>query len=156
MNSSTTKKRRVDEGGHPSSSSVADEDRFLMQTLNQLLDSNRTQMAMMSSMQGEITRLTVKCDRMERSIDTMQRTQNANYNSTNQIKRTIKSMQMAQNTISQNTNSRFDDVDNKQKYHEVLIKNQQWKYAAPRPSHEYWNTVGVDEDDVLCFLFVIS
>ena len=100
---------------------------------------------MMSSMKGEIIRLTEKCDRMERSIDTMQRTQFANLNTTNHMKQTINAMQTAQTTHSQNTNSRFDDMDNKQKYHEVLLKNQQWKYLAPRPPEEYWD--GLDEDE---------
>ena len=102
-------------------------------------------MQMMSSMKGEITRLTEKCDRMERSIDTMQTTQNANYNTTNQMKRTINAMQTAQTTHSQNTNSRFDDVDNKQKYHEILLRNQQWKYSAPHLSDEYWDDLDEDE-----------
>ena len=30
--------------------------------------------------------------------------------------------------------TRFDDVENRQKYHEVLLKNQQWKYSAPYPN----------------------
>ena len=46
-------------------------------------------------------------------------------------------------------NSRFDDVDNKQKYHEVLLKNQQWKYSAPRPSGEYWDEEEEDAEEFL-------
>ena len=76
MNS--TKKRRVDEGGgggeqssnggglvHEELKSISSHMTSMMQTLNQLVDSNRTQMAMMSSMQGEITRLTEKCDEIK-------------------------------------------------------------------------------------------
>lgn len=145
MNSSLKKKRRVDEGGGHLLPSVGDEDR-LMQTLNELLDSNRTQMAMMSSMQdemkglkGEIIRLTEKCNDMNKSI-----IQTNDY--CNQMKKSNQIMQVTQSNISDNMNSRFDDMDNKQKYHEVLLKNQQWKYSAPRPSEEYWDSVDEDED----------
>ena len=36
-------------------------------------------------------------------------------------------------------------MDNKQKYHEILLRNQQWKYSAPHLSDEYWDDLDEDE-----------
>ena len=149
MNSA--KKRRVGEGGGGAEQSnscglVHEELKALSSYMTKMMEHNRDMMDMMKSMQGEIARLTNESNKMKQTMDTMHRTQNANYNTTNQMKQTINAMQTAQTTNSRNTNSRFDDVDNKLNYHEVLLKNQQWKYSAPRPSEEYWNnTVGEDE-----------
>ena len=41
-------------------------------------------------------------------------------------------------------NSRFDKVEDKQMYHEVLLKNQKWVYSARRPSQEYWDRLEGD------------
>ena len=149
MSSNNTKKRRVGVGGGDDAPSLHSDDgehnnRLVHDELRTLLSSHMTNMLqMMSSMQGEITRLTEKCDRMEKSIHGMKESQKMN-NSTNQI-HTINALQVTQNTISENMNSRFDDLDNKLKYHEVLLRNQQWKYSAPRPSREYWDSVEDDE-----------
>ena len=50
--------------------------------------------------------------------------------------------------------SRFDHVENKLNYHEVLTKNQQWKYSAPRPSDDYWEEIWdeVTDDEAENFL----
>lgn len=158
LSSNNTKKRRVgvSGGGDDTLPLLADgenDNRLVHEELKTISSHMTNMMQMMSSMQGEITRLTEKCDRMEKSIDTMQRTQIANHNTTNQMKQTINAMQTTQTTNSQNTNSRFDVMDNKLNYHEVLLKNQQWKYSAPRPSEEYWESaeddVAVDAEDFL-------
>ena len=47
-----------------------------------------------------------KCDAMERSLQNHSENQSA-------------------------MDSRFDDAENRQKYHEVLLKNQKWEYAVP-------------------------
>lgn len=37
--------------------------------------------------------------------------------------------------------SRLDDVENRQKYHEVLLKNHKWEYSAPNPPNGSSHTV---------------
>jgi len=37
-------------------------------------------------------------------------------------------------TMETTINSRFDEVNDKLKYHDILLQNQKWKYSAPRPS----------------------
>jgi len=146
-NTNNTKKRRVGkEGDNDGASggerqvdrSVRDELKSLSSHMTSMMEHSRMQtqnmtnmMQMMQGMQGEITRLTEKCDRMEKSIEVMNESQNK--------------MQVTQNTISENMNSRFDDVDNEQKYQLVLLRNQQWNYSAPRPPATYWYTIGEDE-----------
>ena len=140
-NTDSAKKRRVgDEGGgvgtfgeNNMDGLVQEELRTISSHMTNMMEQSRMQtenmtnmVQMMKCMQGEIARLTEKCDGMEKSIEVMKESQNNN-------------MQVAQTTISANMNSRFDDVDNKQQYHEVLLRNQRWKYSAPRPSEEYWD-----------------
>ena len=49
-----------------------------------------------------------------------------------------------------------DSVHKKLKYHEILLKNQKWKYSAERPSWEYWETDlwddNADEEEAEGFL----
>ena len=42
---------------------------------------------------------------------------------------------------------KFKKVDDKLKYHEILLKNQKWKYSAPFPSDDYWQNLDEDEDE---------
>ena len=117
--------------------------------MNEMMGHNRLQtqnmtnmMHMMKSMQGEITSLRNKNDGMEKL---MQKTLAKCDNLENMLLERFDSMDDNQNTISDDMNSRFDDVDKKQNYHEVLLRNQQWKYSAPRPPATYWYTIGEDE-----------
>jgi len=134
--SSSTKKRRVegeddtaieggtDGGGSGSDSSVSDQLKTMSSQMSEMLQ-------LMKGMREEITQLTMKCNSMEE----LQRKQNTTIGD-------IKS------TLDDRVDERFDDVENtlytvskKQKYHDVLLKNQKWEYSAPSPSQEYWNNV---------------
>ena len=73
MSSNNIKKRRVDVGGSdaPPSLPTEGENNGAVHDELKMISSHMTNMMqMMSSMKGEIIRLTEKCDRMERSIDT--------------------------------------------------------------------------------------
>ena len=96
---------------------------------------------------------------MKLKMEAMQRTQIANHNTTMstvlQMQNTMQTITGLQHVhseqITHNTksvNSRFDVAYNKQKYHEELLKNQQWKYSAPRLSTGYWNGLGENEGAV--------
>ena len=110
--------------------------------MDELLNHTRLQtesmsnmIQMMKGMQGEIKQLTEKCNGMEK---TMQQTKDKCI----QMEKSIHTMHNKQSTMI----SRFDLVENKLNYHEVLTKNQQWKYSAPRPAEEYWEDIW-DEDN---------
>ena len=164
MSSNNAKKRRAGLGG--GDDAPPENSNGLVHEELKMISSHMTSMMnMMSSMKGEITRLTEKCDRMEKSIEVMKESQNniqviqntISENNMNSrfdgvedkldchklLKNANQIIEVTQSTISDNMNSRFDDMDNKQMYHEILLKNQQWKYSAPRPSEEYWHTVDV-------------
>ena len=123
-NNNDAKKRRADDGGSVVAAAAAavetpsSKDDKLMSALHQLLDQNSTQMAMIKNMQGDITSMKGEITQLREKCDGMEKIML----------------------------SRFDGVDNKQKYHEVLMQNQKWNYSAPRPSQEYWNTI--DDADV--------
>ena len=119
------KKRRVDEGGTVGCGGRQGRDDKLMAAIHQLLDQNRTQMVMMASMkdemksmQGDITSMKGEITQLREKCDGMEKIML----------------------------SRFDVVDNKQKYHRVLLQNQKWKYSAPRPSQQYWDSLDEDGD----------
>ena len=119
-NGDQRKKRRVDNGvGFAPLSAGRDGGRedglaeVLLSTMNKLLDQNRSMESKidmmkveMKEMKEEMNTLGDKCDTMEKSLSEF-RSQNASH---------------------------FDDVENRQKYHEVLLKNQKWEYAAPYPN----------------------
>ena len=97
MNSST-KKRRVDEGGSVGEQSsngglVQDELKALSSHMTNMMD-------MMSSMQGEIARLTNESNQMKLKMEAMQRTQIANHNTEMstvlQMKNTMQTIQGSQ------------------------------------------------------------
>lgn len=69
------------------------------------------------TMQKDITRLTQKCDRMERDNNRLEIT-------VNRVEDTLEDSQR--------------EVIKKQKYHDKLLQNQGWEYSAPHPSDEYW------------------
>jgi len=161
-NTKSTKKRRAGEGnnggasGFQVDSSEQDELKVLSSHLTSMMEHNRVQtenmtdmMDMMKSMQGEIASLRNKNDAMEK---VMKKTLTKCDNLEKSLVARFDIVEDKQNTISEDMNSRFDDMDKKQKYHEVLLKNQQWKYSAPRPSLEYWDTVGVDDEAAESFL----
>jgi len=126
-NTNDAKKRRVDGGGAISSvGGGGDESRedILMSMIHQQMTMMKGMQDEMKSMRKDITNLTKKCDDMCREQ--------------NGIHKDIKKLQSKQNTISTdiklgfyNVSNRFDDVDNKLKYHTLLMKNQKWEYSAP-------------------------
>ena len=82
---------------------------------------------MINNMQAEITQLTQKCMSQNRT----------QTNITQSIKQEITSMkgEITQLTekcehMEASIDSRFDGVDEKLKYHDILLQNQHWKYSA--------------------------
>jgi len=128
-NNGNTKKRRVEggarvslDGAGESCSSESAELSAIKSMMQELVQQNRTQTttileqnAMMQIMRGEIKQLTEKCDAMETTIE--------------------------KDIII----SRFDEIDDKLNYHEILLQNQKWKYSAPYPSDDYWNSLDANE-----------
>ena len=155
-NTNNTKKRRVGKEGVSDGASgdrqvdrsVRDELKSLSSNMTSMMEHTRVltenvtdMMGMMKSMQGEIARLRNNNDRMEKLMQ-----------------KRFDSVEDKQNTISDDMNSKFDDtedklsyhkdyVKDKLNYHEVLLRNQKWKYSAPRPSPGYWNDLDEDEDE---------
>lgn len=125
-NGDHSKKRKADGGG--ATSAVGQDgdglSRELMSAMNQLLDQNRLQMAGMDRIEGEMKSIKDEIKNLRDKCDTME-----------------KSLQSAMDSRFDDVDTRFDDaedkfrdVHNKQKYHEVLIKNQRWTYSAPFPN----------------------
>jgi len=130
-NNDNTKKRRVGggsarvsiNGGRETGGSELAAIKSMMQ---ELVKQNRTQTDMISNMQGkinnmqeEITQLSNKCNMIEQACN---------------------------NTVTLNANmkKRFDGVDDKLQYHDILLQNQKWKYLAPYP-WDYLDSIEADE-----------
>jgi len=133
-NRGNTKKRRVGGGDTGVSDNGGGSELAAIKSMMQeLVQQNRTQIDMISNMQGkinnmqgEITRLSQKCNTTET---------------------TIKSVKVSQGKSLAAINSRFDEVNDKLKYHDILLQNQGWKYSAPHPSTEYWSNFDEDEEN---------
>jgi len=121
MSNNDTKKRRVDSGipagGKSDDGCIQDELRDIKSMMQELINQNRIQTTTIQTMQKDITRLTQKCDKMERDNDRLELT-------VNRMEDTLEDSQ------------RY--VDEKLKYQDKLLQNQGWEYSAPRPSDEYW------------------
>lgn len=102
-------------GGNNSDSGVVGED------LKEIKSTMHEMMHVMKHMQGEITRLTKKCNGMEKSIQ----------------------------KVHNKLDTTYEEVDLKDRlnYLEVLLENQKWTYSAPRPSEDYWYNIEYDVDE---------
>jgi len=128
-NNGSTKKRRVGGGGARVSingggeSGGGSELATIKSMMQELIQQNRTQTNIINNMQAEITLISNKCNMLEQAC-----------------KNTV--------TLNANMTRRFDAVDEKLKYHDILLQNQGWKYSAPSPSAEYWSTLNENEKRV--------
>ena len=140
--SSDTKRRRVGEGGcggdgippvdggyQNDNTSVQQELIEMKSKMNELMGNMTNMLQMMqaqsnaiNNMQGDINRLTQKCHSMETSI-------------------------LDSSTATSLLRTTCDRIEDKQKYHDVMLQNQQWKYSAPYPDDDYWTTLDEDEDE---------
>ena len=121
MSNNDSKKRRVDSGisaGEKSDDGcIKDELRDIKSMMQELINQNRIQTTTIQTMQKDITRLTQKCDKMERDNNRLELT-------VNRVEDTLEDSQR--------------HMDEKLKYHDKLLQNQGWEYSAPRPSDDYW------------------
>ena len=138
-NRGNTKKRRVGGGGAlVSADNVGGglaELSAIKSMMQELVQQNRAQTNMINSMQGEITSMKGDMTQLKKKCNTMETT----INSVIRMFRTVHDIKLTMN-------SRFDGVDEKLKYHDILLQNQHWEYSAPRPSRaEYWDIIGAAE-----------
>ena len=95
--------------------SVSEELKDIKSTMSEMMCMLKDMQGIMNGMQKEITKLTKKCDGMEK----------------------------VQNDIKGNRET-LDLIKHKQKYQEILLQNQKWEYSAERPSEEYWTSLEED------------
>jgi len=133
------KKRKIDDqggtvggGGGGESATAVNEEATLNKTMSEIMNQNRDMLEMMKSMQGEMMS-------MKHDIKSIQSKQVRVESSLGLSMRDVKKKQNANHMM-------LLDMDKRQKYHEVLLKNQKWEYSAPRPSQEYWNGLDPVED----------
>jgi len=98
--------------------------------MNGMQDEMKSMHNEIKSMQKDIKQLTKKCDNMGRKQEG--------------IHEDIGLLQTNQNTNSTSMILKFKKVDDKLKYQDVLLKNQKWKFSAPRPDLAFWN--GLPDD----------
>ena len=136
MSSDTSKRRRVGEGGsggdgiphvggghQNDNTSVHQELSEMKSTINELMYNMTNMMQMMQSQSKVI------------------------YNMQGDINRLTQKCNSMETSIKQTTKKRFDSVDDKLKYHDILLQNQKWVYSAPRPSADYWGTLEEEEEN---------
>ena len=123
-----TKKRKADGNNAAGGVSFVGPDhqgeglaRELMSAMHELLDQNRSMETKIDRMEGEVKSLRKKCDTMERSLQSMD---------DNAMKK-LSSLEADSSAFRDHA----DCVEKRQKYHEIILQNQKWEYAAPFPSN---------------------
>jgi len=124
MSNNDSKKRRVDSGipagGESGDGGIKDDVRDIKSMMQELINQNHIQTTTIQTMQKDITRLTQKCDKMERDNNRLEIT-------VNRVEDTLEDSQR--------------HVDEKLKYQDKLLQNQGWEYSAPYPSDDYWEDI---------------
>ena len=132
---SDRKKRKINDQGGTVGVDGGNEEATLTKTMNVIINQNRDMLEMMKSMQEEMEFMKSGMKNLQGEMKTLQGRAGWMDNSVRDVKK------------KQNTNHMMLlDMDKRQKYHEVLLKNQKWEYSAPRPSQEYWNGLDPVED----------
>jgi len=146
-NTNDAKKRRVDgggiSGGIPSAGSSGDQESredMLMKMMHQ-------QMAMMKGMQDEMKSMHKEMKSMQDSLKIMNSSMQNMQVRQSRMESSMQTMHNKQNcntTKLRDIRGRFMKAETKQKYHEILLKNQKWEYSVPRPDAAFWN--GITDD----------
>ena len=127
---SNTKKRRV--GGDTATAETENNNNneliAIKSTMNELVHQNRTQnenianmLHLMKGMQGEMKDMREEITQLRKKCDDMY------------------------TEVRSDMKSGFDDVSTKQKYHEVILKNQKWTFPTIAHSLEYRSSLGQHE-----------
>ena len=119
----------------------------ITQLSKKCMSQNRTQTNMMQSIQGDITRLTKKYDTFETTMKSVKLSQGKSLAAikTLQSDNTQLDMNLRFDKLEQTIKKKDIKLDDRLKYHDILLQNQKWVYSAPRPSTEYWSTLDEDE-----------
>jgi len=162
MSSSNTKKRRV---GDKPADSDNNELIAMKSSIDELVHQNRTQnenianiLQLMKGMQdemkdirgeikdmrGEITQL-----RQKNEMKDMRKDMNGMKKEVTKLTKKCNGMEKVQkdikSSIDNDMSGRFDIVDEKQKYHEMILKNQKWEYSASSLTVSYFDSIGADQ-----------
>lgn len=117
----------MDAGGAASAAVGQGPTQQLMSAMNQLLDQNRSMQKDIKSMSGEMKTMRGEMATMREDMkDDMK-------NLRDKCDAMEKSLQSIDSRFGDQIASRFDDVENSLKYHEMLLQNQKWEYSAPYP-----------------------
>eukprot|EP00581_Thalassiosira_minuscula_P015687 CAMPEP_0183734236 /NCGR_PEP_ID=MMETSP0737-20130205/43271_1 /TAXON_ID=385413 /ORGANISM="Thalassiosira miniscula, Strain CCMP1093" /LENGTH=511 /DNA_ID=CAMNT_0025967687 /DNA_START=126 /DNA_END=1658 /DNA_ORIENTATION=+ len=99
---------------------VLDELQWIKGAMKELLQHSRTQSVTITSQSKAISH-------MQNTIDL--------------LSTKITALEEQTTRISKETFTRFSDVDKRQKYHELMLKNQKWKYSISHPRTNYWDSI---------------
>jgi len=110
-------------------------------TMNELMGNMTNMLQMMQSQSRDISKLT-------QANETMQGEINRLAQKCHSIETSILDNHTTNSTMTSLLRTTCNRIEEKQKYHDVMLQNQQWKYSAPRPSDDYWSTLDGDEDDI--------
>ena len=120
---------------------------MLKSAVKELMDHSSSQM---SSMQNK----------MDLMIDKMERLEARNVQLEESLQKTHTIVNIApasdllgtESKVREQMDSRFDNVEIRLKYQEVMMKNQKWEYAVDRPPPEYWHSIGRNPEDATSLL----
>ena len=114
--------------GQEKEDGLAHELKAIKSVMKELLDHSHSQVA---SIQDEMKSTNDEVKGMRNNVKNIRDKCNAMEKSLQKIQNTNSSLHETDTNFRDQMDSRFDNVENKQKYHELLLKNQKWEYSAP-------------------------
>jgi len=152
---SNTKKRRAGIGAAEGNNNSNNNDELvaIKSTLDELVHQNRKQnenmasmLQMVKGMQENMIQLQEKCTSMEKSIQDKQDLNTGTLFL--EFNEKYDSMESTVRQLIDGIDDRLDEVEEKQNYHKLLLRNQKWRSTVAEPPEEYWNSLGENQERI--------
>ena len=114
--------------------------REMKSKMNELVGNMTNMLQMMQSQSNAINNMQGDTNRLTQANDTMQ----GNINRLTQKCHSMETSILDNSTATSLLRTTCDRIEDKQKYHDVMLQNQKWVYSAERPSdyvaaHSLWS-----------------
>ncbi|KAL7553982.1 hypothetical protein ACHAWF_017351 [Thalassiosira exigua] len=127
----------------------------LLLALNQLLDQQRAQAALMEGMREEMTGVKRAMEQSQDELRSVQRELSSLRNEVERLRERHGAKESGvelQDDFRDHVDSRLNNLDNRQLYHEMLMKNREWKYPARIPRRFAENAFLKSVKKATCFM----
>ncbi|KAL9183112.1 hypothetical protein ACHAXT_004899 [Thalassiosira profunda] len=134
MSGERSAKRRKADAASDEGGSVVHELREMRAVMETLVDHNSSLIASLNGMQKEMTSMHHKVDAMADKLNQLE-ARGGTEAPPGEKSDKVEPKEDASLAIS------LQQISDRQKYHEVLLRNQKWEYPVARPPQDYWDSL---------------